>query len=256
MILEKLIDYNNWVGQSPKEILNAVRQEGGWAKVFPDKLPLWAHRVRNFFNREPKSLMRLDASSTKRRISRVDAGLGSHPAEKYALTDDVYKDAQDWVWYQMNEGGTIYHWGSDPTSKYIESPWQEIKAWAGKPPPVFKLVAPDGTGGSRETIFRNMHDLFVVVKKEVFLAYVGHLVITDPWLRGSYNYSETIKAGYSAHDMRDVNPHSKYSSIPNVYVNPPDPYPFSPLSERVFPERVNNEPTPLAKQVDRVLETV
>ncbi len=47
MNLEKLRDYNNWVGKSPKEILDAVRKvEGGWVTVFPDKLPLWEHRVR------------------------------------------------------------------------------------------------------------------------------------------------------------------------------------------------------------------
>ena len=252
MNLEELKDYSNWVGKSPKVILDAVRRiEGGWAKVFPDKLPVWAHRIRNYFNREPKSLLRLNEQLTENYIKRINEGLPSSSptawiAEKFALTGDVYKDAQSWLWYQMNEGGTIYHWGSEPTFPKIEGPFQEIKEKLGIPMPVFKLVAPDGTGGSRETILRNMHKIFVAVKKVDFLAYIGHMAVTDYWTQGSYNYSETVKAGYPAHVMRDVEPHTKYE-YPNVYINPPDR--FSPLSERIFPESVNGEPNPLAKQI-------
>lgn len=251
MNLEQLKDYNNWVDKSAKEILNAVRQiDGGWITVFPDKLPLWAHRVRNYFNREPKSLLRLNDSLANVYIRRLEQKRPPKKiAEKYALSDDVYKDAQDWIWYQMNEGGTIYHWGRDPLVPLLEAPFQEVKEKLGIPVPVFKLVAPDGTGGSRETILRNIHRTFVVVKKRNFLAYVAHMVDTDPWLRGSYNYSETVSVGLPAHEMRDVDTHKKYSSIPNVYVNPPDPYPFSSPSERFFPEKAYNESTPLAKQI-------
>lgn len=249
MDLEQLKNYNNWVGRSPKEVLDSVRQVGGWAKVFPDKLPVWAHRVRNFFNREPKSLLRLSGSQAEVHLKRiVTERAPSAIAEKYALTDDVYRDAQNWLWYQMNEGGTIYHWGSAPKVTWIEAPYQELKEKLGIPAPVFKLVAPDGTGGSRETILRNIHQTFVAVNKENFLAYVAHMTIDDYHNRGSYNYSETVKAGIDAHRLRDVAPHEKYD-FPNVYINPPAPYPFSPLSERVFPERVNNEPNPLALQV-------
>lgn len=252
MDLKMLQDYNNWVGKSAKEIRDAVMQVGGWVNVFPDKLPLWAHRIRNYFNREPKSLMRLNAAHTKRLLNQVESRRPSNSgwmdsiAEKYALSDDVYKDAQQWVWYQMNEGGTIYHWGSEPRFPKIEGPFQEVKEKLGIPVPVFKLIAPDGTGGSRETILRNTTGRFNAVKKENFLAYVGHLVNTDYWHQGSYNYSETVKAGYSAHKLRDVEPHEKYP-FPNVYINPPDR--FSPLSQRIFPATVNNEPNPLAKQI-------
>jgi hypothetical protein len=254
MDLKMLQDYSNWVGKTPKEILEAVKQVGGWASVFPDKLPIWAHRVRNYFNREPRSLERLDAASTKRLMTRLEYSLPTKSsftgyfAEKYALTGDVYKDAQGWVWYQMNEGGTIYHWGSHP-GKYtapLESGYQEVKEKLGIPVPIFKLVAPDGTGGSRETILRNPHKIFTAVKKEKFLAYVGHLIITDYWDQGSYNYSETVKAGYPAHVMRDVDPHNKYP-FPNVYANPTDR--FSSIAQRVFPEKINGENNPLAKQI-------
>ena len=54
-----LRDYGYWRSKSAEEILAAVKNvPGGWAGVFPDGVPLWAHRVRNFFNHEPISLMR------------------------------------------------------------------------------------------------------------------------------------------------------------------------------------------------------
>lgn len=253
MELKMLQDYTNWVGKSPKEILEAVKKVGGWASVFPNSLPLWAHRIRNYFNREPKSLERLNPERTKSLIKRVEYGLPvkasmkGYVAEKFALSNDVYKDAGGWVWYQMNEGGTIYHWGSQPgVTAPIESIYQEVKEKVGIPAPVFKLVTPDGTGGSRETILRNPNKWFTVVRQINFLAYVGHLVVTDYVNQGSYNYSETVKAGYSAHVMRDVDPHNKYP-YPNVYINPADR--FSSLSTRVFPEKANGDNTLLAQQV-------
>lgn len=249
MNLEKLKDYNYWVGQSPKEILNAVRQiKGGWEVIFPNKLPLWAHRVRNFFNREPKSLIRLGESQSKVFIRRIEAKRPPKQIpEKYALSDDVYKDAQNWIWYQMNEGGGIYHYGADPLIPEVEAGVRELGAKLGIPLPIFKLVAPDGTGGSRETILRNPHGLSVAVKKDNFLAYVSHLIVTDSWYQGSYNYSETITVGYDAHVLRDVVPH-KENPFNNIYVNPPDRH--SSLSERVFPEKANRDSNPLAKQIN------
>jgi hypothetical protein len=247
MDIRMLQDYNNWVGKTAKEVRDAVMQVGGWANVFPDKLPLWAHRIRNYFNREPASLMRLDAARTKKLITRVNAGLGSSMAEKYALTDDVYKDAQGWVWYQMNEGGTVYHWGRHPTTwigSAIDAVWQEAKEKVGIPVPVFKLIAPDGTGGSRETILRNIHNRFTPVKAENFMADVSYMVITDYMNQGSYNYSETIKAGNSAHEKRDVEPHKK---APDKYINPPGR--FTSLSTRIFPEKAPGESTPLVQQI-------
>jgi hypothetical protein len=254
MDLNMLRDYSNWVGKTPKEIIAAVITVGGWANVFPDKLPVWAHRVRNYFNREPRSLMRLDATRTKRLMKRIEYGLPTKStfmgyfAEKYALTGDVYKDVQGWVWYQMNEGGTIYHWGSHPGNYTAgaESVLQELKEKIGIPMPVFKLISPDGTGGSRETILRNPNGWSTPVLKENFMADMTKFVVLDYNNQGSYNYSETVKAGLSAHELRDVAPHNKYP-FPNVYINPANRFSF--LSKRTFPATVKNEPNPLAKQV-------
>lgn len=252
MDVKMLQDYSNWVGKTPKEIISAVKGAGGWKNVFPDSLPVWAHRVRNFFNVEPKSLWRFDEDTSKNFIGRVQEGLNalktsslkSDIAETFALSGDVYKDAQNKIWYQMSPGGTIYHWGRNPIAPMVESPWQSVKGQGALP--IFKLIAPDGTGGSHETILRNPHHISTVVKKENFLAYVAHLVLTDYWHQGSYNYSETVDAGYSAHVMRDVDPHTKYP-FPEIYVNPPDR--FAARGMRVFPEKVSNDGVPLAKQI-------
>jgi hypothetical protein len=266
MTLEQLKRYENWVGKSAKDVLEAARIAGGWANVFPDKIPIWAHRVRNYFNREPKSLSRFDESRSKklvaqtegavraRNIAKMNAWNLTKPseaqiAETFALSDDVYKDANNWIWYQMSPGGAVYHLQRSHLRETImpsaiEAGYQTLKGQAGVS--IFKLIAPDGTGGSRETIMRNINHWSTVVKSTNQLSFVGHLVVTDYWYQGSYNYSETVKAGYSAHVMRDVTPHSKYP-FPDVYLNPPDRH--SSLAERIFPERVNNEPNPLAKQI-------
>ena len=80
---------------------------------------------------------------------------------------------------------------------------------------------------------------------------VAHLIlrVRDLLHQGSYNYSETVDAGYHAHERRDVKPHAKYLwffSRQKMYVNPPNR--FLPLALRRFPEN-DNEGNPLAKQV-------
>src|SRR5262249_51982488 len=73
---------------------------------------------------------------------------------KRALTGDVYFDEEVEVWYQMSPGGTIYHWGAEVKIEWLEAAYtQEVRGQTGIP--VFKLVCPDGTGGSKETIISN-----------------------------------------------------------------------------------------------------
>jgi hypothetical protein len=252
MDLKMLQDYNNWVDKSPEDIVNAVKKKevGGWAKVFPDKLPLWAHRVRNYFNAEAKSLLRLDESTSKNLLALIQQGLNSlnhdpgffeDVAETFALSGDVYKDAQGKIWFQMSPGGTIYHWGRDPIVPKPEAFFQGLKGQAGLP--IFKLVSPDGTGGSHETILRNPNHWPTVVKKVNFLAYVEHLVNKDYWHQGSYNFSETVIVGNAAHERHDVKPHKQYP-YEEVYHNPENRY--LPLAERRFP-RNDARGNPFAK---------
>ena len=295
MNLDELRNYGKWVGKSAQEVFDAANRLGGWAKVFPDGVPLWAHRVRNYFNQEPMSLTRYDADRSRAFLAHVQEGLNAldrakktkwlkkHPwfgklpeirrlpdpppgtpdpslgddiGETFALSDYVYKDESNHTWFQMSSGATIYHWGRDPVVPAVEALWQLGKQAVV---PIFKLVSPDQTGGSSETIIQNRQNQYVSIFGRSFKVgrlamgevnkseIVAHLVVTDAWHQGSYNYSETVGVGLAAHQKRDVAPHAKYP-YPGVYVNPPNR--FSPLGLRHFPDKGDsNERNPLAKQL-------
>lgn len=252
MTLANLRNYEYWVGKTPLEIKNAVKSLGGWKVIFPHDLPLWAHRVRNYFNREPLALMRLDDSQAEKHINEVNVGLPKNASfiERGSLKRYVYKDSYSKVWFQMSEGATIYHWGKDPQNPKAEAFYHETIGSVVTTLPIFKLVSPDDTGGSYETIIRNTHPPSVPHYR-IFhftnqLETVQELVVTDNWHRGSYNYSETIEEGLPAHQLRDVKPHEAFK-FNNVYVNPLDC--FSSLRFRRFPQIAPNETVPLAKQI-------
>jgi len=268
MDVSKLREYGYWLDKSAQQILDEVKSVHGWARVFPDGVPLWAHRVRNFFNHEPISLMRYDADFGRGFLGNVQVGLKGI-AEKLALSDYVYRDNFGHIWFQMSPGATIYHWGRDPSHflpvKIVEAGLANMQAFI----PVFKLIYLDGTGGSGETIVENTHDRIVLYQGYPVAAGwesigevnkfepVAELIlrIRDPIHQGSYNYAETVHAGYDAHERFDVKPHGRYLATPfnplvfsrqKMYVNPPNR--FMPLALRRFPEN-DNERNPLAKQV-------
>jgi len=234
MDIDQLSTYHEWVGKTPDEILTEVKNVGGWAKVFPGALPIFAHQVRNYFNVEPMTLNRYPTDTGNEFVARVQERFknwGRIDTFKgvMALSNDVYKDQANRTWFQMSPGGTIYHWGGEPT-------WDVADAWStnylrGQDGiPIFKLVSPDGSGGSLETIIRNngQSTIGTVSKPEQ----VAHLVLRDYHHQGSYNYSETVEMGLPAHERHDVAPHKRY---PDGYLNPPDR--FLPLNARRFPER-------------------
>jgi hypothetical protein len=292
-----LRDYGNWVGKSAEEVRASVKQAGGWGAVFSGSVPLWAHRVRNYFNEEPTSLTRYDDDTCKQFLARVQEGLNrldlakkakflkQNPmfkdlpevkampdpppgtpdlstmddiGETFALSDYVYKDQANHTWYQMSPGATIYHWGRDPIVPSLEA---LIQTGGQATIPVFKLVSPDGTGGSSETIIENPQDRTVtigIVRSMIRTMKVGRIaigdvgkpeqvanrIVTDLRHQGSYNYAETVRVGLAAHRLRDVQPHEKH---PSAYVNPPNR--FTPLALRLFPEKGDaSESDPLAKQ--------
>jgi hypothetical protein len=162
-------------------------------------------------------------------------------AARKALSGDVYLDEFNRIWFQMSAGATIYHWGSDVKSPKREAIWAEkIKGQANIP--VFKLVSPDGSGGSRECIVKNPFVVPIVemgrIKVMQGKTTIGGVhetvavvmrIVREPKYQGSYNYSETIEKGFAAHELRDVTPHR---SRANFYVDPP---PDLPLSNRRFP---------------------
>lgn len=288
MDLKQLKKYDNWIGKTPETVLSSVKSIG-WDTVFPDKMYVWASKVRNYFNEEPLALKRLDKAAASVYLNRVEAVVASlhlpryakaYPhfdkelreayeskykskptapspntpdpewadsiAENRALSDDVYTDEAGRIWYQMSPGGTIYHW-KDPSYPTLEAINQNFRGQEATP--VFKLVSPDGTGGSRECCIYNplkkikMLDIEVGFGRSNLGAVnkwlnVSNLIVYDPRYQGSYNYSETVEKGLAAHDMRDVKPHP-HSGAATYYV---DPIRFTPLSTRFFPEMDNQKP--------------
>lgn len=253
---EELGKYTYWLekGNSPGQILKEVRSVGGWTKVFPNDLPLWAHRVRNYFNLEPITLTRFTDGSgplmadMANKLKRNANGVKEEVMKFFTLSGDVYRDNFGRIWYQMGSGAAIYHYGSDPKWEAGEAIFVQGKGQ--KFTPVFKLISPDNfTGGSSETIIQNrqvsklgnLGPLTALpsgesnIGNEGVLEFVATAIIQDPWLQGSYNYSETAEVGNAAHNRHDVLPHKKYK-FPGVYLNVIFGR-HAKLESRRFPER-------------------
>lgn len=234
MDIDKLRDYDEWIDKTPEQILTAVKQVNGWGVVFPGTLPLFAHQVRNFFNVEPTSLTlyaRNDGNQYSKEVRKrfEDWGFVDKAKGILALSGDVYWDQSNRTWFQMSAGGTIYHWGGEPTWDIVDATFSNyVRKQDGVP--VFKLISPDGTGGSAETIIRNRSRFTIGVPNE--LVQVTDRVVRDYHDQGSYNYSETVEVGLPTHEKHDVAPHRKY---PKYYLNPPNR--FLPLNARRFPPR-------------------
>lgn len=223
----ELRDYKNWHHKSPAQILYYVRRiRGGWLTVFPQRLPMWASRLRNYFNVTPEFLMRYD-------WEREDAATETHHRNRsgfarFALHGAVYKDRQNRDWLQMSTSALGYHYPGKVTKyKKWETFWStqsEMK--------IFKLISPDGSGGSRELIIRNPTatangDSTVV--KVLHWEYIRPRTVHNEYT-GSYNYADVITNGFPAHERYDMDTHLDWE---NFYVDPKDPY--SALECRRFP---------------------
>src|SRR3977135_4370533 len=151
-----------------------------------------------------------------------------------AWTGDVYEDALGRsIWFQMSPGGAIYHFGEDiraPTLRALGA------THAGQEyAPVFKLVCPDGTGGSREVCIKNPfgvpRKIWTAIGGALSTTMGGHAtmgavnevvnvanrIVKDSVAQGSYNYAETVVKGLPAHERLDVNPDPMK---PGYYVEP------------------------------------
>jgi hypothetical protein len=306
--LNGLRDYNNWIGQTARDVSFSVIAVGGWPVVFPGALPRWASRIRQYFNLVPMTLTLLDYEESSRYLAKAQTALPASNRAKArrnelqsrgmgisfyapgsstapgtplvkpdpnaaidtasgeigtmgALSGDVYEDALSRsIWFQMAPGGAIYHFG-----KPIESPTLSAigATLAGqKKAPVFKLVCPDGTGGSREVCIKNPFDVahkrpamrgpgevtemeghaaIGAVNEEVKVA---DRILKDSVLQGSYNYAETIVKGLPAHQRLDVNTDPMAQGY---FVEPPNSFQFAELYMRRFPAN-DREGKPLAAQ--------
>lgn len=163
MNVDELNDYSNWVGRTPYEIRQSVSRAGGWGNVFPlsKPFPTWASRIRNYFNVYPKWLKKLDSADadrqTRRRNKKSAEGGFEGGLAKLALSGDVYEDDNKLIWLEMGRSGSVYHY---PDQNILDSMSKEAKSASAMVTPralfpVFKLISPDGLGGSYEICLEN-----------------------------------------------------------------------------------------------------
>lgn len=217
-------------------VLDSVKPKSvGWHRVFPNGVPRWASKVRNYFNETPQWLKLLDKKQSAQYLARAQKYIrdpknvnvrvpvqipdhlehAEHWGKLYltskALSGDAYVDDASRIWYQMSPGSTVYHFESSKPEQIINPALdlKEIQAiWASVRTqnllPVFKLVSPDGTGGSRECIINSpiiarvkpSPTIPVYLNLRAATIGTGNLVDvrnrinTHLVFRGSYNYSE------------------------------------------------------------------
>lgn len=70
MNISDLRDYSKWIGQRADKVYFAARAVGGWKVVFPNGLPRWASKVRNYFNVLPTTLKRVPGKNAKALLNR------------------------------------------------------------------------------------------------------------------------------------------------------------------------------------------
>jgi hypothetical protein len=245
---QELSEFKYWIDRSAQSILDEVATlPKGWGSVFPrdEKFPLWASKIRNYFNLIPKTLKLQPRGSNLahnvNRISRViphsSTGFLQHIATlsknqiiaERTFSGDYYRDNNNLLWFQMSPGSTVYHYkhffGNTSTAIANDALGQDSI-------PVFKLVQPDiSKCGSSEIILRNR------IPRKERLQWHNDVnpyetkpdLVTDVVLQGSYNYQDAAVVGKKAHEWADENSHR---SNRGFYMNPPNP--FSPLSQRFF----------------------
>lgn len=69
MNLNELRDYHQWLKATAEDVYFSAKAAGGWATVFPNRLPRWASKVRNYFNVLPTTLTRLPEQNAKHLLS-------------------------------------------------------------------------------------------------------------------------------------------------------------------------------------------
>jgi hypothetical protein len=234
--------YDYWIGKSAWEIKQSVGcTVNGWAFVFPEggTFPAWANKVRNYFNEIPRELAVVGQQSAKTIADRLPTpGILSN----FALPDGddypfVFVDKKGNHWFLMKPGGGVYHQG-DGSPGF----WDKVGAqFTDQNETVFKLVSPDGIGGSSEVIVKNPQkknnlgntdlDKWKKNIQSSWFSIVSDIDFSDN-TRGTYNYAETLTKGFTAHDYRDIKPHENMIGTYMSSVR------LSPLESRIFPENI------------------
>lgn len=242
MNFSDLKKYDYWVGKSALSIKQTVLcTVKGWEMVFPanEDLPAWANKVRNYFNEIPSEL-----ACVGKQTAKTVAGKLSLPGiiSEFALPNGkeypfVFIDRNSNYWYLMKPGGGVYHQG-DGSPGF----WEKVGAqFLDQDETIFKLVSPDGTGGSSEVIIKNPSksanlgntnmDLWKKNVQSPFFSIEKDINFNNK-TRGTYNYSETLTRGFTAHKLRDMKPHE---TMTGTYLSPPK---LSPLQSRIFPKTI------------------
>jgi len=165
----------------------------------------------------PKSSVLPDGCSVEPDMS-ARMGFNDTLGTRHALSGEVYTDESGLVWYQMDPGAAIYHYGEIPWWPGGRAFWASV-ILGQRQIPVFKLVSPDGTGGSRECIITNPQEEWLQLsdvigsRVKAGRSDIGAVNVTvdvsgriekDPVKQGSYNYAETVVEGLAAHKRFDV----------------------------------------------------
>jgi len=246
----ELRDPSEWVNKNAQFILDSAGKAGGWRTVFEKEkvFPMWLHKLRNYFNVEPATLRLLDRGKANQWMSAIrEHKQLDGPISSNTLSGDVYADENNNIWYQMGPGGSIFHWGNDVEMMRLEAFSTHVfRKQTGIP--IFKLICPDGTKGSKETIVENpMINIKQVIDTagvsevatgESKLGEVGQTVhvrrldlhVTTMEHQGSYNFAETAVIGRDWHTKFDVETHQK----DKIYIDPRDR--FTSLKDRIFTE--------------------
>ncbi len=244
-----LLNYSRWKDETPKFILDKVKNFGGWKAVFQNGIPQDINRVRNYFNVLPKKLTYLGTGNSIGPYIFFPNGMKLKQnggvfdlIGRMSLTGDYYKDDQTPAryWFQYTTGGTGFHQKGGGTSWYGAVKEQAIPQ---RLQPIFKLIHPDGTGGSSEVIVKNFQrgvwkgGKSTFGKKGISVPLIGNKIVsrivTDKELQGSYNFSDAFVQSNRDHTIRDVIPHQKKKK---PYIDPPNQH--LPLADtsRKFPE--------------------
>lgn len=237
--------YRHWIGRTPHFILTQVRQVGGWGAVFQDRFPAWASRVRNFFNDTPTTLSILPTRESVAALKLVR----SNPFDvSTSLLPVIYRGNNTLpynFWVTFEKEGSVLHYEGGSVPRALLTRQERI--------PVFKLVCPDGTGGSSEIVihnwqlqsddpragggnaYRHGHKTVGGMKPGDRLMNIRTKLVVTPEYRGSYNYADAANAGFWAHKRMDMNP-DKVAKDPFHIIFPPRGVSFA---SRRFPERDN-----------------
>lgn len=236
----QLREYGNWVGKSPVYVRDSVIQAGGWHEVFPAKeeLPVWAHRIRNFFNQTPGMLKRLPGAYRPKGYRKL--------ITPFSLTGDAYLDPAGIIWYQMTTVATIYHYPGEVGKLKKFDAATKLQAFL----PVFKFISPDDTDGSLELIVHNYMTNYIPSVVDIpGVTEWGEntLGAVNEWTNiayrtefkkayeGSYNYAETVMRGYDDHKHYDVRTHENYGGF---YITPV--HPWTKIGDRRFPAQAHH----------------